>query len=113
MKQQSKKRPPVHQQPQSKIGYTSNTRTLQSTTNNDTVRRTQSPGVGQSDIATAVSGAVTTELFENVINTEEDYSEDLLPEAAAEMGQGTLYHSLLFCKYTLCIYSWKKLPVYL
>ena len=45
--------------------------------------------MGQLDsITTTASSIVTTELFENVINTEEDYSEDILPEAAAEMGQG-------------------------
>ena len=62
---------------------------LQSDINSDVVRRTKSPGMGQSDITIAASSCVTTELFENVINTEEDYSEDILPEAAAEMGQGT------------------------
>lgn len=70
---------------------------LQGGVGSDILRRTKSPGVAQSDITAAVSGIVTTELLENVINTEEDYSEDLLPEAAAEMGQGTL-------KYKLCIY---------
>lgn len=45
--------------------------------------------MGQLDsITTTASSIVTTELFENVINTEEDYSEDILPETAAEMGQG-------------------------
>ena len=62
---------------------------LQSDINSDVVRRTKSPGMDQSDIAIAASSGMTTELFENVINTEEDYSEDILPEAAAEMGQGT------------------------
>ena len=85
MKQQSKKRPPIHQQPQSKIGHSSNTVSLQS---DDILRRAKSPGVGQSDTATAISNVVTTELFENVNYTEEDYSEDILPETAAEMGQG-------------------------
>ena len=89
MKQQSKKRPPVHQQSQSRTGYSSNTVSLQSDINSDVVRRTKSPGMGQSDITTTASSGVTTELFENIINTEEDYSEDILPEAAAEMGQGT------------------------
>ena len=52
-------------------------------------RGTKSPGMGQLDsITTTASSIVTTELFENVINTEEDYSEDILPETAAEMGQG-------------------------
>lgn len=62
---------------------------FQSDTSSDVVRRMKSPVVGQADIAAAVSGVVTTELFESVLNTEEDYSEDVLPEAAAEMGQGT------------------------
>lgn len=87
MKQQSKKRPPVHRQSQSRTGYSSNTVSLQSDINSDVVRRTKSPGMDQSDIAIAASSGMTTELFENVINTEEDYSEDILPEAAAEMGQ--------------------------
>lgn len=61
---------------------------LQSDINSDSLRRTKSPGVGQLDTAAAVSSGVTTELFENVNYTEEDYSEDVLPETAAEMGQG-------------------------
>jgi len=59
--------------------------------------------VAQSDITAAVSGVVTTELLENVINTEEDYSEDLLPEAAAEMGQGISKHNHSSC---CMILSW-------
>ena len=55
--------------------------------------RTKSPGVGQLDTAAAVSSVVTTELFENVNYTEEDYSEDVLPETAAEMGQGAYVNS--------------------
>ena len=55
---------------------------------NSNILRTKSPGVGQLDTAAAVSSVVTTELFENVHYTEEDYSEDILPETAAEMGQG-------------------------
>ena len=61
---------------------------MQSDIDSDILRRSKSPGMGgQSDIVSAVSGAVSSELLENY--TEEDYSEDLLPEAAAEMGQGT------------------------
>ena len=66
---------------------------LQSDIDSDILRRSKSPGLHQSDITATVSDVVTTELVENVINTEGDYSEDLLPEAAAEMGQGTLYNS--------------------
>lgn len=61
---------------------------LQSSMNSDILSRTKSPGFGQADVAETVSHVVTTELFENVTNIEEDYSEDVLPEAAAEMGQG-------------------------
>ena len=61
---------------------------LQSDINSDNLTRTKSPGVGQLDTAAAVSNVVTTELFENVNYPEEDYSEDVLPETAAEMGQG-------------------------
>ena len=89
MKQQSKKRPPVHQQSQSRTGYSRNTVSLQSDINSDVVRRAKSPGMSQLDITIAASSVVTTELFENVINTEEDYSEDILPEAVAKMGHGT------------------------
>ena len=88
IKQQSKKRPPVHQQSQSRTGHSSNTVSLQSDINS---RGTKSPGMGQLDnITTGARSIVTTELFESAINTEEDYSEDILPEAAAEMGQGTI-----------------------
>lgn len=89
IKQQSKKRPPVHQQLQPKSGHPSTT-LLQSDICNE-ILRTQTPRVDVA-AAAAVSGVVTSELFESVINNpEEDYSEDLLPETAAEMGQGTLY----------------------
>ena len=65
---------------------------MQSGIDTDILRRSKSPGMGgQSDTASAVSGVVSSELFENVNYTEEDYSEDLLPEAAAEMGQGTYF----------------------
>lgn len=92
VKQKSRKQPSVHQQLQSKLGYDGNSVSLQSDINNDVVRRTKSPGLGHSDITATVSGVVTSELVENVINTEENYSEDLLPEAATEMGQGTYIH---------------------
>ena len=77
---------------------------LQSDVSSDSLR-TKGPGVGQLDTAAAVSSVVTTELFENVNYTEEDYSEDVLPETAAEMGQGAyvnsgnIKHMIILLKY--------------
>ena len=52
----------------------------------------------------AVSGVVSSELLENY--TEEDYSEDLLPEAVAEMGQGTNF--MLTSLYFICLNACKE-----
>lgn len=85
----SKKRPPISSRPQSKARPISSAMSVQTEIDSDIVGRTRTPGVGQSDIAgAAASSIVTSGLLESVDSIEEDYSEDLIPEAAAEMGQG-------------------------
>jgi len=62
---------------------------VQTDIDSDIMGRTRTPGVGQSDIAgAAATSIVTSGLLESVASIEEDYSEDIIPEAAAEMGQG-------------------------
>ena len=86
----SKKRPPINSRPQSKRSISS-AMSIQTDIDSDIMGRTRTPGVGQSDIAgAAATSIVTSGLLESVASIEEDYSEDLIPEAAAEMGQGEL-----------------------
>ena len=85
----SKKRPPINNRPQSKTRSISSAMSVQTDIDSDIMGRTRTPGVGQSDIAgAAATSIVTSGLLESVDSIEEDYSDDLIPEAAAEMGQG-------------------------